>query len=497
MLKTSPIRVVRSEHRLLPDARRVLARPHIAASHEVFRDGLSQAKLLLERLLAVPEAEARRLLEEIRDRYRSRHPDFERSVEEHFRIAMADLPDGADITPLQRSLIGAYFTMEYAIESAALFNPSIVPAPDQSGLPAGACRFVLSLRAVGEGHISSIEFRTGVVDQEGRIALDPVPPVVRSGSRSLPKFSRRHVRTRAIELGADPRVCGQLLDLLPHRFDARDLDVAVRRLEQTDLNRALAFETVKLVRLVTESNYEISFPAGTDLNACVLVPAGPRETHGMEDARFVRFVYDTGAATYFATYTAFDGFSILPQLIETEDFTTFRICTLSGQFARNKGLALFPRKLGGRYAMLARHDQQNLYLMESDDVRIWNESRLLLEPRLAWGLVKVGNCGSPLETPEGWLVLTHGVGPVREYTLGAILLDLEDPGRVIGELEEPLLVPDESEREGYVPNVVYTCGAMVHGEHLVLPYGFADLGTRFAVVNLAELTERLRRGGRR
>jgi predicted GH43/DUF377 family glycosyl hydrolase len=207
----------------------------------------------------------------------------------------------------------------------------------------------------------------------------------------------------------------------------------------------------------------------------------------------VRFVYETGAVTYFATYTAFDGFSILPQLIETADFLKFRIRTMSGRYARNKGLALFPRRIAGRYAMLARHDQQNLYLMYSDDVRTWNESRPLLGPRLTWGLVKIGNCGSPIETPAGWLVLTHGVGPVREYMLGAVLLDLEDPGRVIGELEEPLLVPDESEREGYVPNVVYTCGAMVHGEHLVLPYGFADLGTRFAVVNLAELTDRLRR----
>jgi predicted GH43/DUF377 family glycosyl hydrolase len=418
-------------------------------------------------------------------------------VEEHFRIAMADLPDGVQVSAERQSLIGAYFTMEYAIESTALFNPSIVAAPDRSGLPSGSCRFVMSLRAVGEGHLSSIEFRGGAVDREGRVSLDPVSPVVASGERSLPQFSRRHVRTRAVELGADRHVCDRLLNLLPHRFGVGDLDVAVRHLDRTDINRALAFETVKLVRLVTESNYEVSFRPDSALCERVLVPAGPRETHGMEDARFVRFVYETGAATYFATYTAFDGFSILPQLIETADFVKFRVCTLSGHYARNKGLALFPRRIGGRYAMLARHDQQNLYLMESDDVRTWNESRPLLGPRWTWGLVKVGNCGSPLETPDGWLVLTHGVGPVREYSLGAVLLDLEDPSRVIGELEQPLLVPDESERDGYVPNVVYTCGAMVHGEYLVLPYSYADLGTRLAIVNLPDLMNRLRSRPRR
>jgi predicted GH43/DUF377 family glycosyl hydrolase len=492
MLKAPPIPVVRTELRLLPDPRRVLARPHIAASREVFRDGESEAKLLIERLLAIPEQDVSPLLEDVRTRYASRHRDFDRTIEEHYEIATADLPADARISPERRLLIGAYFTMEYAVESAALFNPSIVAAPDQSRLPPGSCRFVLSLRAVGEGHLSSIEFRSGVVDHEGRIALDPVSPVARTGHRSFPQFSRRHVRARALELGADPKVCKRLLGQLPHRFRAVDLDLAVRHLERTDINRALAFETVKLVRLVTASNYEIAFDPDSDVCERVLVPAGPRETQGMEDARFVRFDFDGGGVTYFATYTAFDGFSILPQLLETADFEKFRISTLSGRYARNKGLALFPRRIGGRYAMLSRYDQQSLHLMYSDDVRVWNESRPLLGPRHPWGIVRIGNCGSPIETPEGWLVLTHGVGPVRRYTLGAVLLDLDDPGRVIGELAEPLLEPDESEREGYVPNVVYTCGAMVHGKHLVLPYGFADYGTRFALVELADLVDRLR-----
>ncbi len=485
------IRVVRTEHRLLPDARRVLARPHSAASREIFGDGHSQAKLLLDRLLAIPDREVSALLADVRRRFVSRHRDLDELLGHCFQLAAVDLPHHAELSHERRLVIGAYFTMEYAIESSALCNPSIVPAPDQSGLPAGSTRFILSLRAVGEGHLSSIEFRGGAIDRNGRVSLDAVGPFVRTGHRSSPIFSKRHVRSKALELGADPALCQTLMRPLPDRFRAEDLDKAIGELTRSDINRAAAFETVKLVRIVTASNYEVAFPAATELSERVLVPAGPRETQGLEDARFVRFVDDDGER-YYATYTAYDGFGILPQLIETKDFLRFRMSTLSGRYARNKGPALFPRRIGGRFAMLSRHDQENLYLMYSDDVRTWDETQPLLSPRHAWGIVRIGNCGSPIETPQGWLVLIHGVGPVRQYTISAVLLDLDNPGRVIGELPEPLLEPDEREREGYVPNVVYTCGAMVHGEHLVLPYGFADLGTGIALVNLEELLDRLR-----
>ncbi len=485
------LRVVRTEHRLLPDARRVLARPHSAASREIFGDGHSQAKLLLDRLLSISDPEVSALLAEVRRRFSNRHRDLDELLGHCFQLAAVDLPHHAELSHERRLVIGAYFTMEYAIESTALFNPSIVPAPDQSGLPPGSTRFVLSLRAVGEGHLSSIEFRGGSIDRNGRIALDPVGPYVRTGHRSSPIFSKRHVRSKALELGADPAVCQALMRPLPDRFRAEDLDKAIVELTRTDINRAAAFETVKLVRIVTASNYEVAFPASTELSERVLVPAGPRETQGLEDARFVRFVDDDGPR-YYATYTAYDGFGILPQLIETKDFLRFRMSTLSGRYARNKGPALFPRRIGGRFAMLSRHDQENLYLMYSDDVRTWDETQPLLEPRHAWGIVRIGNCGSPIETLQGWLVLIHGVGPVRQYRISAVLLDLDDPGKVIGELPEPLLEPQEGEREGYVPNVVYTCGAMVHGEQLVLPYGFADRGTGIALVNLRELLDRLR-----
>ena len=487
-----PLHVHRTEHCLLPDPRRVLARPHTAASREVFGDGHSHARQLLDRLLAIPEGEVVTQLELVRDRFASRHRDLDRTFEYNFELAAEDLPGGARLSHERRLLIGACFTTEYAIESAALFNPSIVPAPAGPDLPPDSCRFVLSLRAVGEGHLSSIEFRGGVIDGDGNIALDPTSPYVQTGHRSSPLFSRRHVQAKALELGADPDLCDRLLDKLPDQFRVDGLETAVRHLEQTHINRALAFETVKLVRLVTASNYEVTFPASTPLDERVLVPAGPRESQGLEDARFVRFQDADATFTYLATYTAFDGFSILPQLIETTDFHRFRISTLSGRFASNKGMAIFPRRINGRFAMLSRHDKENLHLMYSDDVRTWKDGARLLGPTRLWGIVRIGNCGSPLETPEGWLVLTHGVGPMRQYSLGAVLLDLEDPGRVIGELPEPLLQPDDSEREGYVPNVVYTCGAMVHGRLLVLPYGFADRGTRFALVDMDDLLKRLK-----
>jgi predicted GH43/DUF377 family glycosyl hydrolase len=497
MIESRRVQVVRTPHRLLPDASRVLARPQTAASREVFGLEHSKARPLLERLLAIPEDDVAILLGRVIARFSPRHRNLEQILEHHFQVAAADLPAHAPLSRSRRLLVGAYVSMEYAIEGAALLNPSIVEAPDQSGVPGGARRFVLSLRAVGEGHISSIEFRSGVIGRDGTISLDATSPYVRTGHRSSPLFSKAHVEALATELGADRDVCSRLLEGLPDRFQADELERAIMAIHGADGHRALVFETVKLLRLVTASNYEVVFQADTPLSERVLVPAGPRETQGMEDARFVRFVDDDGSVRYYATYTAFDGFSIIPQLIQTLDFTHFRISTLAGPYARNKGPAIFPRRIHGRYAMLSRHDNQNLHVTYSDDVRTWNETRLLLEPRRPWDVVRLGNCGSPIETEAGWLVLTHGVGPFRQYAIGAILLDLDDPATVIGELPEPLLEADESERDGYVPNVVYSCGSMIHGDHVILPYGFADHGTRVALVSLTELLAALRPPRRR
>ncbi len=394
-------------------------------------------------------------------------------------------------SPERRRLVGSYFTQEHAFESAALTNPSMVPAPDQTGVAPGARRFVLSLRAIGEGHLSSITFRTGTVDAQGDVEVDDPGPLVETGERRGAVHERRHFARKLLELGSDVECTGRVMDRLPRHFGTEDLEQALHALD--DLPRAVTHESEKLARWLAASNYLLSFDgATTPLPQRLLWPEGPFENRGMEDARFVRFTEDDGSTTYYATYTAYDGFTILPQLIETNDFTTFEISTLTGPGAHNKGMALFPRTIGGSYVALSRPDRENIHLVRSIDVRAWETaSTLLRRPQQAWEGVQLGNCGSPIETAHGWLVLTHGVGPMRTYRLGAMLLDLEDPGRILGDLPEPILEADASERNGYVPNVVYSCGAMRHGDDLVLPYGASDQSTRFATLSVPQLLDAL------
>jgi predicted GH43/DUF377 family glycosyl hydrolase len=391
-------------------------------------------------------------------------------------------------------LIGAYFSHEYSVEGAALLNPSIVFAPDQTGCGAGQRRFVMSLRAVGEGHISSIEFRSGTIDAAGDLTFDPAGEVLVGGTRAAPAwYGRDQFQGKLSELGADNSLTWKILNRLDARFTRPELESALAWLEENGPAQVISHETVKLMRMLAASSYVTSFPPDSKLGERVIFPAGPHETRGMEDARFVRFDDVDGSGRYYATYTAFNGFEILPQLIETEDFTTFGVSTLHGAAAQNKGMALFPRRVGGRYVMLSRKDRENLYLTTSDDVRVWNETQELYRPSAPWELLQIGNCGSPLETEAGWLVITHGVGPMRTYAIGAILLALDDPGRVIGRLREPLLTAEGSEREGYVPNVVYSCGSVIHGDQLVLPYGFSDCGVGVARCSVPQLLAELRR----
>ena len=281
------------------------------------------------------------------------------------------------------------------------------------------------------------------------------------------------------------------LDPLPSRFSFEQLEAAILDLDRQGVDRSLALQTIKLIHWLASSNYRTTFPEESEISERVVFPAGPTESQGMEDARFVRFTHDDGSVVYYSTYTAFDGVQILPQLIETPDFATFRIATLNGKAAQNKGIALFPRKLDGRFAALSRQDNENNYLMLSDNVRHWHETEKIQIPDRPWELMQIGNCGSPLETEAGWLVITHGVGPLRRYTLGAILLDAQDPSRMIGHLKEPLLEPGEDERDGYVPNVVYSCGSMIHGNFLVIPYGFSDSGAGIATASLDDVLTRL------
>jgi predicted GH43/DUF377 family glycosyl hydrolase len=391
----------------------------------------------------------------------------------------------------RRRLIGAYFTHEYSIEAAAVGNPSIVVGPDQSGVVAGAVRFVMSLRAIGEGHVSSIEFRTGVVDADGTVELDPVSSYAETGVRSPHAYDKGFFSTKLDDLAMLNEVEERVLARLSERFTMAELESAIEALDDDGFDRSMSGETTRFLHWLASSNYRVSFPPSTEISERVLFPTGPTESHGMEDARFVRFVDDNGTVSYYASYTAYDGHQILPQLIETADFSEFRIATLTGHAAQNKGMAIFPRRIGGRYVALSRQDNVNNFLMTSTDIRVWREATRIQEPKQPWELMQLGNCGSPLETDAGWLVITHGVGPMRRYTLGALLLDIEDPSRVIGHLRESLLSPSVDERDGYVPNVVYSCGSLIHGDHLVLPYGYADVGARVATMRVDELLSRL------
>jgi predicted GH43/DUF377 family glycosyl hydrolase len=480
--------------RLAPDPRRVITRPFLPRE-EIYPDGTSRMAIVLERIMAMPERDVAATFEVAAQTFAGRHRHFDAVLERNFgtvaeRFNHLELLS-EDISRDRQRLIGAYFTHEFSIEAAALGNPSMVEAPDQSGLGAGAVRFIMSLRAIGEGHTSSIEFRSGVIDVDMAIALDAPSRYVVTGQEASHTHEKDSFMIKLGELGTLNEVAERVLASLEDRFTSAELEAVIHGLDDHGLEGSIIDETTRVLAWLASSNYRVSFPESADISERVLFPIGPTESHGMEDARFVRFVHDDGDVIYYGTYTAFDGHQILPQLLETTDFTSFRVTTLSGRSAHNKGMALFPRMIDGEYVALGRHDNVNNFLMTSTDVRYWGESRVIQEPERPWELMQLGNCGSPLETDAGWLVITHGVGPMRRYTLGALLLDLDEPGQVIGHLSEPLLSPDVDEREGYVPNVVYSCGSMIHADRLVLPYGYADVGASIVTIPLDELLIRL------
>ncbi|HEX2874881.1 MAG TPA: glycoside hydrolase family 130 protein [Polyangiaceae bacterium] len=454
-------------------------------------DGRLRVQRILDRVLALPEEAVAETLAETYARFWSRHVDLTNVLERRFADVAHYVQGGGELSLERRRLIGAYFTHEYSIDAAALSNPSIVRAPYQEGVSAGSLRFIMSLRAIGEGHISSIQFRSGVIDAQGSIALDETSKYARTASHRPPTYEKGMFRAKLSELDAYTDAAARVLDAVPEYFSAEQLDAARRELEQASGHDQGVMQASRTIHWLASSNYESTFHAESTVSERVIFPAGPTESQGMEDARFVRFTYDDGSVTYFATYTAYDGYRILPQLIETRDFLSFRVSTLNGASAVNKGIALFPRKVGGAFMALARLDNENNHLIRSDNVRFWHERETLQVPETAWELIQLGNAGSPIETEAGWLVITHGVGPMRRYCLSALLLDLHDPARVIGRLRQPLLEPAEDERDGYVPNVVYSCGAIAHGGLVVLPYGFSDVGARIATLRLEDLLSAL------
>jgi predicted GH43/DUF377 family glycosyl hydrolase len=449
------------------------------------------ARRIVARVMALPEEEVALLLNRVLGEFANRHEHVERIFSARFeQVKIYFEPDAQPLpSPERQMLIGAYFTNEYSPESAALFNPSIVPHPDQGGLPKGALRFILSLRATGEGHISSITFRVGVVSAHQRITLTPPVPFVTEPER-VPDvaYVKGLFANKLEEAGVQNDFCRRVLDKLHDDFTLKELHAVLLASGLTeDTSDAAAIRAARGILLLAESNYEVHFAPDSQISQRVLFPTAPSQSNGIEDARFVRFLNDDGGFTYYATYTAYDGKITLPQLLETPDFVNFKFRTLNGPAVQNKGMALFPRKINGQYAMLSRQDDENILLMFSANLHFWADPKILLAPAQPWEFFKLGNCGSPIETEAGWLVLSHGVGAMRRYCLGAFLLDLNDPSHVIGRLREPLLCPNEAEREGYVPNVVYTCGALLHGRELIIPYAMSDSATSFATVPLDEL----------
>ncbi len=450
-------------------------------------------KRLIERVADLGDENTHNLLESIFQEFAARHRNFREVLGKNFKRISEYVPKHMSLSVEQRLLLGAYFSSEYSVEAAALFNPSIVPHPDQKGVAKGSLRFIMSFRATGEGHVSSIEFRSGIVDPNHDIFFDPVSQYVATPEiHTDPVYDRLHFKRKLEEMGARDRVMNRLLEKLGEQFTIGELEKQIDILKSTKFRTADKNHAIDTAWWLARSNYEVVFSPEQPISERVIFPVSQNESSGIEDARFVRFIGDDGSVTYYATYTAYNGFEILPQLLETDDFLTFKMHTLSGRAAQNKGMALFPRKINGQYVMLSRQDGVNNYIMSSTSLRFWEDAKLLQEPIHPLEFVQVGNCGSPVETPAGWLALFHGVGPMRKYSIWAELLDIDDPSIVIGRLDEPVLAPDEHERDGYVPNVVYTCGSMIHGDALVVPYGIADQRCRVATVSLPELLSRLK-----
>jgi len=475
-------KVKRKKEKIEGDASRVITRLHIPG-------GVHRIPKIIQRVVDLPETTAEDLLSEIMLGFSERHKDIRRVFERHLNKVRDHVPRDAVLSETKRSLIGAYFTMEYSIESAALFNPSIVLDPDQNHLDEGSLRFIMSLRAIGEGHVSSIVFRSGVLDRHNTFLFDPVSDYVeRPDVRLNPVYDRQLFQLKLNEMAASNGITARLLRQLPEDFTYNDLDEKIAGLRARPISsEARQDATFEIMYWLANSNYEMNFRPDHRISERVIFPVSENESSGIEDARFVQFFDDNGEVVYYATYTAYNGFTILPQLIETKDFIKFKVITLNGKAVQNKGMALFPRKINGSYVMLSRQDGENNHIMFSDNIHFWQESEIIQEPTRPWEFIQIGNCGSPLETDKGWIVLTHGVGPMRQYCIGAMLLDLEDPAKIIACLEEPLLVPRGEERKGYVPNVVYTCGAILHNSDLVIPYGMSDITCGIATVDVSEL----------
>lgn len=524
------VNVIRKKLEFSPDPSRIIAR-FLYLNDERSAD-------IIRKVLAMPEKEVNIAMSQLLRGYSRRHRNISRIFEKHF-ARLAPIFDHIevneeDLSISQKALIGSYFTMEYSIESAAFFNPSVVEDPDQSGIRSDEKRVIFSFRATGEGHISSIVFRTGILDRNNDLSIEPVgkmlaeADVIKRNFYDKKTFQKKLIEMDKAESKISPAILDKpveipdhanilppviitqpepkkkpknvvsydfILDQLGDNFTYGEL---MKNLAIAIKNPAISEDQIKVLNhmmWLASSHYEINFSIDSAISERVIFPVSATEQKGIEDARFVRFTDENGDVTYYATYTAYDGTAILPKLISTKDFYNFRILPINGELARDKGMALFPRKIKGKYAMLCRIDGVNNYIAYSKSINIWREAKIIQQPRYPWELVQMGNAGSPIETADGWLVLTHAVGPMREYTLGASLFDLENPEVEIGRLNSPLMAPNESEREGYVPNVIYSCGSIIHNHDLIIPYAMSDHSSTYATVNLKELLDVLKSSG--
>lgn len=471
---------------LCPDPSRILFKPFIPPNE-------GRITRIAARILTLSEKTVQTELNSIGKEFLDSKLNVEKIFLDNFKKVKPYLPTDASLSIRKKTLIGAYFTHEYSFESTAVFNPSIVPHLDQTNLQNGQLRFIMSLRSVGEGHISTISFRTGILDEENTITIDP-PKKFAYLAEQIPNatYDKLLFSHKLYDLGLDNKFATSCLNKLPDSFTfnnlirvLKDILYATARITHTD---RLTYD--KMIWLA-KSNYETRFSPDVSLSERVIFPVSPTEINGIEDARFVLFTEDDGTKIYYATYTAYDGRAIMPEILETRDFLCFKMITLNGQAAVNKGMALFPRKIQGQYVMLSRQDNENISLMYSNNIHFWDEASTIIKPAYPWEFVQLGNCGAPIETDAGWLVLTHGVGSVRKYSIGAVLLDKEDPSTIIGRLADPLFMPDESERSGYVPNVFYTCGSIINNGHLIIPYGITDSKIGFATLPLHKLLDDL------
>ena len=462
----------------------------------------SRVQTIIRKVVEMPEEAAMLSLNQVLRDFSARHRNISRLFQKHFDrtrdIMNGKVEDLTTLSVYKKLLIGAFFSSEYSIESAAFFNPSMVEDPDQSGLQEGQKRVIISFRATGEGHISSIAFRGGILDANNNLEMIPTGRLIDEAENVYNFTYKKDIFYKKLcevygvgELLGENAVLTLVLQKLRAEFEYNELDRASDETQREVQPDEQQRKMLQIISWLGDSHYKISFSLDTSISDRVIFPISAAESNGIEDARFVKFTEDDGLERYYATYTAYNGVSIMPMMITTRSFYQFEVMPIHGENAQNKGMALFPRKIKGKYAMLSRLDGINNYVMFSDTINLWHDAVKLQMPKFPWEFIQVGNCGSPIETEFGWLVITHGVGPMRKYVIGAILLDLDDPTKVIGQLNEPLILPNEEEREGYVPNVVYSCGSIINNDELVIPYAMSDTSSTYATLSLKELLTNL------